>query len=93
MGDLEGAGDVTRSMVIETLSSCLLAWLHTWGSDGFRPVHDHWLYRAYGRDRSIEIEDARGQVIGLDEDGNLMLRGDDGRVVTRAFAPHVMVWA
>jgi biotin-(acetyl-CoA carboxylase) ligase len=87
----EGAADVTSTDVIEALATRLLAWLHTWGDDGFRPVHDQWLFRAAGRTDDFSIEGQTGRVAGLDEDGNLMLRNGDGRVTTYAYLPHAMI--
>jgi biotin-(acetyl-CoA carboxylase) ligase len=85
----EGAAHVTRTDVIAVVSKLLLAWLHTWSADGFRPIREPWLFRAEGRTREVEIEGRRGRVAGLDEDGNLMLAGADGRVVSIACLPHV----
>jgi BirA family transcriptional regulator, biotin operon repressor / biotin---[acetyl-CoA-carboxylase] ligase len=91
--DLEGAGDVTRSMVIEALATRLLAWLHTWGESGFRQIHDQWLLHAEGHKADVSIGDVTGRVVGMDEDGNQMLKTTDGRVVSRAYLPHVQVYA
>ncbi len=85
----EGAAHVTRTDVIEALAPRLLSWLHTWGEDGFRPIHDQWLFRAAGRTSDITIDGKTGRVAGLDEDGNLLLRTTAGRVETLPYLPHV----
>jgi BirA family transcriptional regulator, biotin operon repressor / biotin---[acetyl-CoA-carboxylase] ligase len=90
--DLEGAGDVTRSAVVETLARCLLAWLHSWADSGFRQIADHWRYAAEGRDHDITIDGSTGRVLGLDEDGGLMLRASDGKVEILPYLPHVESW-
>lgn len=91
--DLEGASDVTRTAVIETLARCLIAWLHSWSDAGFRQIHDHWLYAADGRNRDVTIAGVTGHVVGLDEEGGVMLRTPEGRVRVIPYLPHVAVWA
>ena len=58
----------------------VLTWLNTWQEDGFRPVHDQWLFRAEGREEPIAVahggETIEGQVLGLDESANLLLEDD-----------------
>jgi BirA family transcriptional regulator, biotin operon repressor / biotin---[acetyl-CoA-carboxylase] ligase len=90
--DLEGAGDVTRSAVVETLARCLLAWLHSWADGGFRQIADHWRYSADGRDADITVDGVTGRVLGLDEDSGLMLRTADGKVQILPYLPHVEFW-
>jgi BirA family transcriptional regulator, biotin operon repressor / biotin---[acetyl-CoA-carboxylase] ligase len=91
--DLEGAGDITRSMVIEALATRLLAWLHTWSESGFRQIHDQWLYYAEGRKSDITFDGAEGRILGLDEDGGLMFKPNGGNVRVVPYLPHVKVWA
>jgi BirA family transcriptional regulator, biotin operon repressor / biotin---[acetyl-CoA-carboxylase] ligase len=89
--DEEGSS-VTRTDLIEALSTRLLAWLHTWQTDGFRPIHDQWLFRTQGREADIVIEGVQGRVLGLDDNGNLVLKPSDGGPVRLLpFAPHVRV--
>lgn len=90
--DLEGAGDVTRTMAIEALATRLLAWLHTWGDSGFRPIHDQWFYYAEGRKRDVTVDGNTGRVLGLEEDGGLMFKSTNGRVQVLPFLPHVRRW-
>lgn len=86
----EGAAEITRTDVISALAPRLLAWLHTWGEDGFRPIHDQWLFRAFGREQDIRVEGHEGRVLGLDEDANLLLRDKSGTVQSIAFPPYVV---
>jgi BirA family transcriptional regulator, biotin operon repressor / biotin---[acetyl-CoA-carboxylase] ligase len=88
----EGAGDVSRTAVIEALATRLLAWLHTWQHTGFRSIHDHWLYRAEGHDTETVIDGKTGRVLGLDEDGNLLFKPTNGPVTVCPYLPHVGVW-
>lgn len=85
----EGAAEITRTDVIEALAPRFLAWIHTWSEDGFRPIHDQWLFRADGRERDIVIEGCRGRVLGLDEEANVILKPADGPARAIAYRPHV----
>ncbi len=83
---------VTRTELIEALATRLLAWLHAWQTDGFRPIHDHWLFRAEGHLADVDIDGARGRVLGLDDTGSMLLKPADGSAA-RVFSvlPHVQV--
>jgi BirA family biotin operon repressor/biotin-[acetyl-CoA-carboxylase] ligase len=57
-------------------------WLPVWEAQGFAPVRDAWLRRAYGigapviarlTERTLE-----GMFVGLDDDGSLVLRETGG---------------
>jgi biotin-(acetyl-CoA carboxylase) ligase len=85
----EGLADATRTDVLESLAPRLLAWVHTWSEDGFRPIHDQWLFRAFGRDQEITIGGVSGRVVGLDEAAGVMLRGGDGRISALPYLPHL----
>lgn len=82
----EGCADLTRSEIIESCSRHLLTWINIWKDDGFRPVHDSWMFRNEQRDQSISIkyrdEALSGTFLGLDDSGNMLLKGADGE--TRA---------
>jgi BirA family transcriptional regulator, biotin operon repressor / biotin---[acetyl-CoA-carboxylase] ligase len=90
--DLEGAGDVTRSMVVEALATRLLAWLHTWSESGFRQIHDQWLYYAEGRKSDITFDGVQGRVLGLDEDGGLLFKPNGASVRIVPYLPHLRMW-
>ncbi|MCA1297275.1 biotin/lipoate--protein ligase family protein [Stappia indica] len=78
----EGAVDIDRSRALEALSRHLLSWIHTWDVDGFAPVLENWLFRADGYRRSHAVETAQGRVrgtfLGLDEQGNMLLKQEEG---------------
>lgn len=82
----EGGGELTRSEIIESYSRHFLTWINMWNDDGFRPVHDSWMFRAEQRDQDITIayrdEVLSGAFMGLDDSGNLLLKVPDGE--TRA---------
>ena len=45
----EAGADITRTDIVQSLAAHFLVWLNTWEEEGFRPVHDQWLFRAEGR--------------------------------------------
>lgn len=75
----EGGGDITRTDLLQSFAAHFLTWLNTWQDEGFRPVHESWMARA---EAPMQIE--RGQsrrsveVLGLDEEGGLIVRSDTG---------------
>ena len=72
----EGAGEVTRTLLIESVSRHFLTWIDGWMNEGFKGVHENWLGRAAGSDEDITVSHAgtavSGRVTGMDEDGNLL---------------------
>lgn len=76
----EGAVDLDRTQVIDSLSRHLLTWIHSWDVDGFAPVLENWLFRAEGYRGPHAVKTADGLVegtfLGLDEGGNLLLKRD-----------------
>jgi biotin-(acetyl-CoA carboxylase) ligase len=89
----EAGPDITRTDVLQSLAAHFLAWLNIWQEDGFRPVHDRWLFRAEGREEPASVvngaETIKGQVLGLDEGANLLIKPSAGGVRTLRFADHV----
>jgi BirA family transcriptional regulator, biotin operon repressor / biotin---[acetyl-CoA-carboxylase] ligase len=84
----EGAGELTRTEILQSFSAHFLAWLNIWQDDGFRPVHDAWIGRAEGREAPAEIvygeELIQARVLGLDEEGGLIVKpaADCNRVLS-----------
>lgn len=76
----EGGGELTRTDMIESFCRHFLTWLNHWDDEGFRPVHESWLYRAEERGGDITVEADGGPVtggfVGLDDSGNLLIRRD-----------------
>jgi len=74
----EGAGDIDRTMLIESYSRHFLTWINNWGDDGFKPVHENWIGRAIGHDEVIDIDwhgkRHKGKFLSIDEEGNLLLK-------------------
>src|SRR5437588_780910 len=85
----EAGPDITRTDVLQSLAAHFLTRLHTWQEEGFRPVHDEWLFRAEGREEPVATayggERIEGQVLGLDERANLLLKAADGKVRSLAY--------
>ncbi|WP_428696639.1 biotin/lipoate--protein ligase family protein [Stappia sp.] len=77
----EGAAELDRTQAVESLSRHLLTWIHTWDVDGFAPVLENWLFRADGYRAQIVLETGdgprSGRFVGLDEEGNLLMKPDN----------------
>ncbi len=88
-----GGPSFTRTDILQSLSAHFLTWLNIWQDEGFRPVHDQWLFRAEGREAPIRITQGggsiEGQVMGLDEGANLLLKTPAGEVRSLSFLDHV----
>lgn len=69
----EGSGPIPVSRLLESMSRHFLTWLHRWGQDGFRPVHDAWRARA---EPGMTVGGAA--FVGLDEDGRALLKDPAG---------------
>lgn len=93
----EGAPDLTRTQVIEAFSSHFLACLNAWNDDGFRPVHDRWLFRADGREQSISVhvgeKTINVRVLGLDDEGGLLCVPERGGTRVLSLLEHVLLVA
>ncbi len=78
----EGGGEITRTDLLQCYASYLLSWLNTWQEDGFRPIHDSWMARAEADGKAMEVEHEGTrqvvQVLGLDEEGGLLIRPEAG---------------
>ena len=87
--DEEAGPGITRSDILQSLAAHFLTRLNAWQDDGFRPVHDQWLFRAEGREAPTVVEHAgekiEGLVLGLDEGGNLIIKTTAGKTRSLSF--------
>lgn len=77
----EGCGDLDRSQVIESVARHFLSWVDTWEHDGFAAAHPHFLGRMHRADKltvQMGTETHEGRMVGIDEDGGLLLDGPGG---------------
>jgi len=77
----EGCGELDRTPLLESFARHFLAWVDRWAEEGFRPVHDLWAGRREEADEiSVEMPDGPvvGTWLGLDEDGALLLKTQNG---------------
>ena len=85
----EAGSDLTRTDILQSLAAHFLARLNAWTDDGFRPVHDQWLFRAEGREApTIVVHQGRrieGRVLGLDESVNLIVKASTGETTSLEF--------
>ncbi|SLN60560.1 biotin/lipoate--protein ligase family protein [Oceanibacterium hippocampi] len=67
-------------MLIASFARYLMSWMRRWEEDGFEMIATEWLGRADGRDKAVPIhaggKTLRGQVVGLEAPGDLVLRKD-----------------
>ncbi len=74
----EGAGEVDRTMLVESFARHLLTWINNWSDAGFKPVHEAWLARAIGYNEQFEIKwqgkKHKGIFLSIDDQGNLLLK-------------------
>lgn len=86
----EGAADLDRTRALESLSRHLLTWIHAWDVDGFASVLENWLFRADGYGENVVLETGEGTragtFLGLDEDGNLLMKPETGEGATIALS-------
>lgn len=87
----EGCGELDRTEVIEAVSRHFLSAVDGWEQEGFGVAHRAWMAKAADMNDTMTIEinenALEGTMIGLDEDGGLLLRrGGETRLVTLAEA-------
>ncbi|WP_417684364.1 biotin/lipoate--protein ligase family protein [Roseibium sp.] len=70
----EGGVDVEAVPALESLSRHFLTWVHRWETDGFKPVHEAWLFRCDGYRKEVDTGSVTGTFVGLDDTGNLLLK-------------------
>jgi biotin-(acetyl-CoA carboxylase) ligase len=84
---------VSRSDVLRSLAAHFLSAVHTWQERGFAVLRAQWMLRAAGREHPVSIaargSTLEGRVIGLEENGDLLLQDAGGTLHTLAFAEHV----
>ncbi|MGI9513337.1 MAG: biotin/lipoate--protein ligase family protein [Anderseniella sp.] len=90
----EGAGDVTRTMLLESVSRHFLTWIDGWMNEGFKAVHENWLGRAMGSDTDVTVSHGgvtvSGRVTGMDEEGNLLFTPVDKPVQALALVDTIV---
>ena len=78
----EGCGEIGRTMLVEAIARHFLSWIDAWQADGFSDVHRSWTARAQDTGHLVKLpfggQTAEGRMIGLDEDGGLLIDGGNG---------------
>lgn len=86
----EGCGDLDRTAVIEAVARHFLSWIDGWTHDGFRAAHESWLSRANDLDHFVDLSLTggrnAGKMIGMDEDGGLLLQTASGTTLVPLLA-------
>ncbi len=65
----EGAGYISRTRAIESLSRHFLAWVSQWEDDGFKPVAEAWNKRREESKVIVIKDNKKVSWVGLDENG------------------------
>ena len=82
----EGVEELTTTDILESYSRHFLTWLNRWQSEGLRPIEKEWSARAEGRDETANIQGkaatVEARVLGLDEDGNLLIKQENAAATT-----------
>lgn len=73
----EGCMGIGAVRLMESWARHMLVWVNRYMDEGFRPLHDAWFARAEFRGEEIEAGGRKGLFVGLDETGNLLLRGPE----------------
>jgi len=72
----EGCGDISHTQLLESVSRHIVNWIHTWGEDGFKPIHDQWMGRISEKEKTEPILGI-AEYIGLDERGDALIKTGD----------------
>jgi len=76
--------EVPRSEVAVGMLGCLGSWYERFLADGFHPVREKWLERSGIVGQDVRVQSGKelqeGKVLGLDEDGALLLLDYDGQI-------------
>jgi len=79
----EAGAVVEVEAVVEAEVAAVDRWYRLWKEQGFAPIREAWLSRAYALGRRIRARTGEREVHGvfetLDEGGALLLAGDDGK--------------
>jgi len=82
----EGGEELSTVDVLDSLSRHFLSLLDTWANDGFADVVQNWSGRLDGTEGPVDLAHPTGtvtaRVLGLDEDGNLLVRKADREQTT-----------
>lgn len=78
-----GVPNVTPGLLLEAFAPHFESWHRRWLAEGFAPVRGAWLARASGLGEAVRVRLERATLLGrfldLDEEGALLLEGEDGR--------------
>jgi biotin-(acetyl-CoA carboxylase) ligase len=93
----EGAGELTRTDILQSFAAHFLTWLNMWQDEGFRPVHESWIGRVEGREAPADIvhrdERVRGRVLGLNEEAELLVSIGPGATRVLPLLDALEFWA
>ena len=78
-----GRPGITPGLLLEAFAHHFESWHRRWLAEGFAPVRRAWLDRASGLGEAVRVRLERATLLGrfldLDEEGALLLEGEEGR--------------
>lgn len=87
----EGCPEITRTALLERFARHFLSWLAIWQDEGFRSLHDAYVFRAEGYRDQFQApggDGPMGTFLGLDEAAGVLLKTETG-VITLPLIDHV----
>ncbi len=82
----EGVPHLTRTDVLQSYAAHFMTWLDIWQDDGFRPVHEAWMFRVERNDETMTLHDGQrqvhGRLLGLDEGAGAIVKPENGDAMT-----------
>lgn len=77
---------ISAKIVLARFIHNFIEWYELWQNDGFAPIAKYWMKHCAHKGKVIEVvlgdDTHKGMFEGLDDDGNLLLKKDDGKVIT-----------
>jgi len=77
----EGAGYISRTRAIESLSRHFLAWVSQWEDDGFKPVAEAWNKRREESKLIVIKDNKKVSWVGLDENGLAIVKLNEKELI------------
>jgi len=78
----EGIEDVDAQLMLEAFGRHFLQWVQRWLDDGFDPIRQNWLWRAYGKGEMLHARVGSNEWTGtftdIDETGALRIETESG---------------
>jgi BirA family biotin operon repressor/biotin-[acetyl-CoA-carboxylase] ligase len=82
----EGWPDASADALLDQFARHFLLWVNRWLDEGFEPIRAMWMRHCADVGQAVEVAlkdgAAQGELVDLDGEGSLVLRGDDDKSTT-----------